>query len=157
MAPFRGRGFVLADPADVHSRQLICNLSALGFDVDMCGDHDAVMGVFQDAQTAESADCLWTVLVVDLDYLTTHMSIEEIADDLLALRRSVVKLSVIMLSNEVIRRDDSGVTRLPMADVSLQSPVSLKRLRFAVWDARSNNMIWQTQIGERAVSAAKEG
>jgi hypothetical protein len=148
MSVFRGRGFVLADTANAASRGLTYDLSTIGFDVDMCDDHDAVMGVLQSEGAAGLMDCLWSVLLVDLDFLTQDLSLEEVVDDLLSLRQSMGALNIILLSNEVFGRSEADTTRLAIADVSLRTPVSGERLREAVWDARSNNMVWQERLQE---------
>jgi hypothetical protein len=156
MSSFCGRSFVLADTADATSRGLTYDLSTIGFDADMCGDHDAVLGLLQSegaenqagGQKAGQVNCPWSVLLVDLDFLTQDLSLEEVVDDLLSLRQSMQALNIILLSDEVFGRSEADTTRLAIADVSLRTPASAERLREAVWDARCNNMIWQNRLQE---------
>lgn len=137
----RGRCLVLADTSIPQSRRSAYDLSQIGFDIDMCDDSETVMGMLRDGLD----DCPWSLLVVDLDFLTAEIGVREAVDDLQSLRMSMKSLSVIILSNE-ISRDSSDTSRLTIADVSLVAPVSLKRLRRGVWDAQSNNVIWQGRV-----------
>ncbi len=137
----RGRCFVLADTSVPQSRQLVYDLSQIGFDVDMCDDPDAVMGTLRD----RPGDCCWSLLVVDLDFFEAKSGMGEVIDELQSLRMRMKSLSVIILSSE-IGRDSYHTSRLTIADMSLVPPVSLKRLRRGIWDAQSNNMIWQGRV-----------
>ena len=139
----RGRCFVLADTSVPQSRLLAYDLSQIGFDVDMCDDPEAVMGTLRDRPD----ECLWSLLVIDFDFFEATIGMDEAIDELQSLRMRMKSLSVIILSKE-IRRDSNDTSRLAIADVSLVAPVSLKRLRRGIWDAQSNNMIWQDRVQE---------
>ena len=139
----RGRCFVLADTSVPQSRLLAYDLSQIGFDVDMCDDPEAVMGTLRDRPD----ECLWSLLVIDFDFFEAAIGIGEAIDELQSLRMRMKSLSVVILSHE-IRRDSNDTSRLAIADVSLVAPVSLKRLRRGIWDAQSNNMIWQDRVQE---------
>jgi hypothetical protein len=137
-----GRCFVLADTSAPLSRRLSYDLSIIGYDVDMCDDYETVMGSFQ----SRSDDCRWSLLVVDLDFLTCTIDLEGILDDLLTLRTCAAHLTVVVISSSEVGRDDNGISRLSIADVSLRAPVSMGRLVQGLWSAKSNNSIWQSRV-----------
>lgn len=139
----RGRCFVLADTSVPQSRQLAYDLSQIGFDVDMCDDSEVMIGTLLD----KPGDCPWSLLVIDLDFFEAMIGVDEVIDELQSLRVRIKSLSVVVLSNE-IRRYGNETSRLTIADVSLVTPVSLYRLRRGIWDAQSNNMIWQGRVQE---------
>lgn len=147
-ATFRGRCFVLADTSDPTMRRMVYDLSAIGFDVDACDDHEAVMG----SCSGNPDDCPWSLVVVDVDFLADEFGLESVVDDLVCLRRRLRNLKVIVVSDQV-RRDESDTSRLSMADVTLRAPVTLKRLREGIWDAQSNNMIWQGRVQVDRIAA----
>jgi hypothetical protein len=139
----RGRCFVLADTSSPSARQMAYNLSLIGYDVEVCDDHDTMMGVFR----GDASDRNWTFLVVDLDFVTHTIDLDEIVGDLLELRRLAKELNVIIVSND-LGRSDNGLSRLSIADVSIKAPVSMGALLRGVWDARVNNKVWQDRLRE---------
>ena len=56
-------------------------------------------------------------------------------------------LSVILISGS-FARDDFTIERLPLCDVSLRAPTSLKSFETGIKDALENNAAWQKRISE---------
>lgn len=85
-----------------------------------------------------------TMLIVDLDTLTDE---GKNCDLLFDLRAHHPSLSVILISGS-FARDDFTIERLPLCDVSLRAPTSLKSFETGIKDALENNAAWQKRISE---------
>lgn len=68
-----------------------------------------------------------------------------VTDGLLALRRRLPHLPVILVSEEVTFHDFSP-ERLPLCDVTLRAPLSAPALELAMAEAPANNLVWQTRM-----------
>lgn len=88
------------------------------------------------------ARCAFAMLLVDIDTLG---DLEDVTVQLARLRRDNPELPVIMVSSG-FGRDDFGITRLQVADVSLRWPVSFFRLEIAISQAHANNLEWQSRL-----------
>lgn len=80
-------------------------------------------------------DGAFNVLIVNAD---AFADTEEAVDALIAFRRHVQAMSVIIVSSNV-NRDDLGTERKAICDATLQYPVSADRLRQALIAARDNS------------------
>ncbi|NOD02184.1 hypothetical protein, partial [Roseobacter sp. HKCCD9054-2] len=142
------RSFMIADPHASVSRQLAGELAGLGYDVDICDDSDAAFGSLTDQLGA----CRWSLLLIDLDFLQNSVWSDEIVGDLLELRQSVRDLPCILVSDD-FGRDDRGTGGLPIADARLRAPATLGRLKDAIREAQTNNLIWQRRADRGRVEA----
>lgn len=68
-----------------------------------------------------------------------------VADGLMALRRKLPHLPVILVSEEV-RFHDFSPERLALCDVTLRAPLSAPALELALAEAPANNLVWQTRV-----------
>lgn len=107
------------------TRDLTGFLSELGYDLDICDDLDTALAILKQDQHSR-----WRFLVVDMGSLGETENLHEIVNDLVVFRQHVPAVPVVIVS-ATVSRDDLGTHRLPIADVTLRSPVSPERLREA--------------------------
>lgn len=93
-------------------------------------------------EACSDASPLYDFLFVDIDGLG---GINKVFDGLSQLRLDFPSLPVILLSSE-FETDDFDISRYSLGDVSLRSPVLYSSLELGLFQARSNNKIWQANV-----------
>jgi hypothetical protein len=84
----------------------------------------------------------WSALIVHLDGFG---DLEDLVDMLLAFRRAVPTLPLILISAS-FGRDTLGAERLAICDVSLRDPVGLGRMKSVLDQAIRHNHAWQQRL-----------
>lgn len=92
---------------------------------------------------------LWSALIVHADGFG---DLEDLVDMLLAFRRAVPALPLILISAG-FGRDNLGSERLALCDVSLRDPVGLGRMKSVLDQAIQHNRIWQQRLATLAETA----
>lgn len=118
--------------------EIISPLSEVGVASQKVSDLRKGVRALQDAADA------WSFFVVDID---GSEDLDEILDRLLALRRKVPHVPVLLLSGD-FSQSDFGEERLPLCDASLRTPITASRLLEALTAATENNRIWRARTTE---------
>lgn len=84
----------------------------------------------------------WSTLILAIDGFGGPRLV---ADGLLALRRKLPHLPVILISEEVQFHDFSA-ERAALCDVTLRAPLSAPALELGMAEAGANNLIWQARV-----------
>ncbi len=132
------------------SGNLAEQLFRLGHAVDNCEHLELVISIL----TFDAPD-RWRCLVVNMDGLLGERSLESIFETLIAFRKNVPNVPVLLVWRD-LRRDELGTNRHVVADASLASPVSDTRLRDGLVAARRNNILWRNKRAEQFREALAE-
>lgn len=86
----------------------------------------------------------WEFCVVDIDCCTRINSLFDVITSLVDFREEAPSIPLIIVSSE-FKRHDFGSERLQVADASLRSPLEYRTFIEAVFEARTNNLIWRNR------------
>lgn len=86
----------------------------------------------------------WGCCVIVVDHFG---SISEVFDRLHSFRMRCPHVPVVLASTQ-FSRDDLSCERLPLCDVSVKLPCSLRSLLGAIVAAEANNLSWQTRVDD---------
>ena len=103
--------------------------------VDIVNDMDATLDAIRVSPSG------WGLMLVDLDHVTCRHDMEDVVGELMQFRKDCPWIAIILLSSSFLK-DDSGITRLSIADYCLRSSVSNSKILSVFDDVWRNHNDW---------------
>lgn len=117
-----------------------------GYHVDVCDNlHEALYSITR-------LPSRWSLVIVDFDECERSMDLDEIVDELACFRSDTPHIPIITLSSG-FARDDFGLERLAISDLSIRLPATTNKIFDSVRIACDNNIVWRARArGEISVN-----
>lgn len=105
---------------------------------------DLVDSLDEGLASLRASQSAWELCVVDVDFCTRIDSLYDVITCLVDFREETPSIPLIIASTE-FKRHDFGSERLQIADASLRPPLEYRAFVEAMFEARTNNLIWRNR------------